>query len=68
LADAEERHQLGGCGGGEPVQLGGQGLDLEVEGLVAAGEGAQREQGRRQWAGDRAGDQGGRGCHQGGGW
>jgi hypothetical protein len=35
---------------------------------VAAGEGAQREQGRRQWAGDRAGDQGGRGCHQGGGW
>jgi hypothetical protein len=31
---------------------------------VAAGQGAQREHGRRQWAGDRAGDQGGRGCHQ----
>jgi hypothetical protein len=30
VADAQERYQLGG-GGGEPVQLGGQGLALEAE-------------------------------------
>jgi hypothetical protein len=35
---------------------------------VAVGEGAQRQHGRRQWAGDRAGDQCGRGRHQRGGW
>ena len=35
---------------------------------MAVGEGAQREHGRGRWAGDRAGDQGGGGCHQGGGW
>src|SRR6266568_2299874 len=48
LADPEQRHQPGRRRTGEPVQLGGERGDLGRQGLVAAGEDAQREHGRGQ--------------------
>jgi len=37
LADAEQRHQRGSRGAGEPLQFGGECSDLAGQGLVAPG-------------------------------
>jgi hypothetical protein len=62
-ADPEQRHELGRRVG-EPIQLGRERADLGRQGLVAVGEDAQREHGRRQRTADRAWFQRRRGAYQ----
>ena len=68
MAGAEQRQELGGRHGDQPVEFGGEDGDLRVEGLIALGDGPQCQHRRGERARDRTWLEGGGGGDQHGGW